>query len=165
MLVFLDEPFPRRRAKEEEESEEAGDDVIEEWLPRLAASENAVVLLAPGLAAAKAKKVGALAEKVYEFEERGAHLPAGRQGFNSALVNALAAGDGAKLWLELARALRAGDAPEQVHGLLHWKARDLMQKGKPGARELSLDLIRLLADARRKGLDLSESLERFALSR
>ncbi|MBI4079935.1 hypothetical protein HY414_01765, partial [Candidatus Kaiserbacteria bacterium] len=81
-----------------------------------------------------------------------------------------------RLWLEIVRALRAGDAPEMLHGLLHWKARDLMDpsagRQKKGsrpwsaaeARKLSLSLIALLQDSRRKNLDLAESLERFALS-
>lgn len=165
LLVLIDDPLPAgrqvsRRGEEEREGP-AGDSLIEEWLPRLAASENAIVILAPGLASAKAKKLAAKAEKAYDFALRARRE---ERGFNSGLVNALAAKDGARLWLELMRALRAGDAPEQLHGLLHWKARDLMQKGRPGSRALSLALIKLLMDCRRKGLDLSESLERFALS-
>jgi hypothetical protein len=85
------------------------------------------------------------------------------------LVNALAEKRRERLWLELTRALRAGDAPEMLHGLLHWKARDLMKKGSrvwshPEARTLSLTLIMLLQESRRTGLELSLALERFALS-
>ena len=70
---------------------------------------------------------------------------------------------------EINRALIAGDAPEMLHGLLHWKARDLMEKGSRAwkseeSRALSLNLISLLQTSRRGGLDLSTSLERFALS-
>src|SRR5262249_8323443 len=91
------------------------------------------------------------------------------RGFNGALVNALAAKDGPLLWKELVKAMREGDAPEMLHGLLHWKARDMMQKGSPrwgkdGARRLSVSLIELLSDARGGDLSLKESLERFALS-
>jgi hypothetical protein len=168
MLVLLDDPFPKHRAKGEgEEGEEApGESLIEGWLPRLAHSENAIVILAPGLAPAKAKKLSAKAEKAYDFTLRTRKE---ERGFNGALINALAARDRTQLWLEVARSLAAGDAPEQLHGLLHWKARDLMQKGsrvwKPAeARRLSLSLIDLLITTRRKGLDLSESLERFALA-
>ncbi|MGH7175163.1 MAG: hypothetical protein ACREGR_02285 [Minisyncoccia bacterium] len=170
LLVLIDDPFPKRRAKEEEESEDGEEEsasLLEESLERLAKSENVIVLLAPNLVFSKLKKIGAKAAKTYQFDERTrSETP---RGFNSALVNALAARDGAKLWLEVERSLRAGDAPEQLHGLLHWKARDLMQKGgrvwsEKESRELSLELIELLMAARRKGLDLSESLERFALS-
>ena len=91
------------------------------------------------------------------------------RGFNGALVNALAAKDGEALWEEITRASRAGDAPEMLHGLLHWKARDLMEKGSrtwspSEARALSLGLIELLSDARSESLDLSVALERWALS-
>ncbi len=56
-----------------------------------------------------------------------------------------------------------------ARGVKAMKARDLMQKGggawKPEeARALSLSLIALLVNTRREGLDLSQELERFALS-
>ncbi|KKW43910.1 MAG: hypothetical protein UY97_C0001G0065 [Parcubacteria group bacterium GW2011_GWB1_57_6] len=171
LLVLIDDPFPRARADAGEESEDSADDaddLLEERLDMLAASDNAIVLLAPKLPVAKAKKIAAKAKVEYTYD-----LPAQagkpERGFNSGLVNALAARSREKLWLEVVRALRAGDAPEMLHGLLHWKARDLMEKGgrawTPGeTRALSLALIELLQNSRRKGLDLSASLERFALS-
>lgn len=167
-LTLMDDPFPPAAKKNEEEEgdEEAGESLLEEKLDLLAASDNVIVLLAPKLPAAKAKKIAAKAAKSYQFD-----APASRtaRGFNSALVNALAARDQGALWLEIERALAAGDAPEMLHGLLHWKARDLMEKGgrawKPKeARTLSLELIRLLQESRRTGRDLAELLETFALS-
>ena len=154
-LVLLDDPFSEK---------EAGDAVLEQ-LPALAESENLIALLAPKLLAARAKKIAAVAAQTYTLDR--AEKPA--RGFNGALVNALAAKDGDVLWKEIQKAYRAGDAPEAVHGLLSWKARDLMQKGagkwgKDGARALSRDLIELLSDARSGDLPLAESLERFALS-
>jgi hypothetical protein len=138
-----------------------GTELIEDHLDLLVKSENAIVILAPKLLAAKAKKIVAKATKAYQFELRG-KLP--HRGFNTNLVNALASKNKERLWLEVVRVLRAGDAPEMAHGLLHWKARDLLAKGRPGARKLSLDLITLLQNSRRTGINLSESLERFALS-
>ena len=131
----------------------------------LAGSDNAILILAPGLPPAKAKKIAAKAAKAYAFDAPSAL----ERGFNAALVNALGARSREKLWLEVVRALRQGDAPEMLHGLLHWKARDLMQRGnrawRPSdARALSLSLITLLADSRRTGLDVAQSLERFALA-
>jgi hypothetical protein len=84
-------------------------------------------------------------------------------------VNALAARSRDKLWLEINRALYAGDAPEMLHGLLHWKARDLMSNGSRAwtpkeSRQLSLSLIELLQNSRRGGLDLDLALEKLALS-
>ncbi len=169
LLVLIDDPFPAARAaNDEEESGETGTaSVLEEHLDALAASDNAIVILAPKLPAAKAKKIAAKAKMEYKYDK-----PASREverGFNSNLVNALSARSRDKLWLEINRALSAGDAPEMLHGLLHWKARDLMEKGGRAwepqeARSLSLALIELLQNSRRGGLDLGLSLERFALS-
>jgi len=171
MLVLLDDPFPAARKSDEDESGEESDSssLVEDSIDLLAKSENAVVILAPKLLAVKAKKLEAKAAKTYKFKFDAPTRGEAARGFNSGLVNALAERNALKLWLELERSLIAGDAPEQLHGLLHWKARDLMQKGSrtwsdADSRKLSLDLITLLTDSRRRGLDLSESLERFALS-
>jgi hypothetical protein len=154
-LVLVDDPFADERA--------AG--AVLGLLDALASSENPVAILAPKPVAAHAKRLAAVAAKTFTEDAK----PARARGFNSALVNALAAKNGAALWLELQKAMRLGDAPEALHGLLHWKARDMMQKGSPawgkdGARALSLSLIELLRDARSGDLPLGESLERFALS-
>ncbi len=157
-LILLDDPFSQSETSE----------TVLELLEELAASQNPVAILAPKLLAARVKKVEAKAEKVFKIDVDSARLPAGRQGFNSALVNALANKDSAGLWKELHKAYRQGDAPELVHGLLHWKARDMMQKGNPkwgkdGARTLSRELIELVSDSRNGDLALREGLERFVL--
>ena len=172
LLILIDDPFPAARAASEEEEggEENIGNVLEEHIDALAASDNAIIILAPKLNAAKAKKIVAKAKMEYKYDKPASAL--GGRGFNANLVNALAARSREKLWLEVVRALRAGDAPEMLHGLLHWKARDLMDlpAGRQGrwsaadARKLSLSLISLLQSSRRGGLDLSLSLERFALS-
>ncbi len=158
-LTLIDDPY--------QESEEETKAVLDDYIDILAESENVIVILAPKLLAAKAKKIGVKAKLEYKFDKALAREDA--RGFNSNLVNALASRSREKLWLEVTRALHAGDAPEMLHGLLHWKARDLMEKGSrvwtvQESRQLSLALISLLQDARRGGLSLSESLERFALS-
>lgn len=169
-LTLLDDPFPAAKAVDEEEGEgeeEKKGSVVEDYLDLLAGSENVIVILAPKLPAPKAKKLAPKTKMEYKFDKPAAREYA--RGFNSNLVNALASRSREKLWLEIVRALRAGDAPEMLHGLLHWKARDLMEKGSPKwkpqeARKLSMDLIELLQSSRRGGVDLSESLERLALS-
>ncbi len=175
-LTLLDDPYPPARGgsahdgnvdeSEDEENQATATSVLDEYIDMLADSENAIVILAPKLLATKAKKLVAKAKIEYKFD--APVTQEFKRGFNSGLVDALGAKNREKLWLEVVRALRAGDAPTMIHGLLHWKARDLMDKGsrqwKPTeARALSLSLISLLQNSRRKGLDLSESLERFAL--
>ena len=154
-LILLDDPFA---------DESAGETVLS-MLDELKASENPIGILAPKLLAARSKKLEAVAMKVFKEDV----APKKDRGFNSALVNALGSKDGKILWKELAKAERLGDVPEITHGLLHWKARDMMQKGstkwgKDGARALSVSLIELLSDARSGDLPLGPALERFALS-
>ncbi len=156
LLVLIDDPFASKAAEE----------LVLEHLDRLADSSNPIAFLAPDISAALEKKLEKHVQKIFH-EDIKAKQPA--RGFNAGLVNALGARDGKKLWLELMKAERAGDAPEMLHGLLHWKARDLMQKGGRGwsreeARTLSVELIALLGDSRQGTLSLSETLEQFALS-
>ena len=146
LLILIDDPF----------QESDSPDILDEHIDNLAASDNAIVILAPKLAATKAKKIIAKAKVEYKYD--APTTPEDKRGFNANLVNALASRSREKLWLEVNRALRAGDAPEMLHGLLHWKARDLRD------RKLSLDLINLLQSSRRGGIDMSLSLEKFALS-
>ena len=154
-LVLVDSPF---------EDKETADTVLG-LVPELAASPNIVAIVAPKLLAARVKKVEVHAEKVFKFDA----VVKAQRGFNTPLVNALAQKNGEVLWRELVKAYREGDAPEQLHGLLHWKARDLMKRGggvwgAEGARMLSRDLIELLADSRGRDLELPLALERFALT-
>ncbi len=154
-LVLLDDPFS---------TVETADTVLD-LLPELASSENIVAILAPKLPASRVKKIETKAEKVFKVDL----VAKPTRGFNSALVNALAVRDAATLWKEIVKAYRLGDAPEMVHGLLHWKARDMMQKGSRAwtpkqARALSRALIELLSDSRGRDLELGLALERFALS-
>ena len=169
LLILIDDPYQRASAAndDEGEAEEGSTNVFDDHLDALAGSENAIIILAPKLPTSKRKRIAAKTKVIYEYDAPVRDVVA--RGFNANLVNALAACDRARLWLEVNRALRAGAAPEMIHGLLHWKARDLMEKGGakwplPLARKLSLDLISLLQSSRAKGLDLAESLERFALS-
>ena len=154
-LVVLDDPFSKAESAE----------AVLGFLDELAATENIVAIIAPKLLAARVKKVEAKAAKAFKVDAPS--KPS--RGFNTTLVNALAARDSVTLWKEIVKAYRLGDAPEMVHGLLHWKARDLMQKGGRGwtpdeARMLSRTLIELLSDSRGRDIELGPALERFALS-
>lgn len=155
-LVLLDDPFSRSETAE----------LVLAQLSKLKESANVVAILAPKLIPARLKKVEAVAEKVFAVDLKEKKQS---RGFNSALVNALGAKDGQTLWKEIIKAQRQGDVAELIHGLLHWKARDMMEKGSRAwsseeARTLSRELIELVGDARRGTLALGPSLERFALS-
>lgn len=170
MLVLIDDPYAisRKEHADDFEKEKINSNGLDPYLDALASSNNAILILAPNLSLAKAKEIEKRATIAYVFNTESTRSEATR-GFNTNLVNALAQRSREKLWLEIQRALRAGDQPEMVHGLLHWKARDLMQRRDrvwtpAEARALSLNLITLLQESRRGGLDLSLALEKFALA-
>lgn len=154
-LIVLDDPF--------ENSETA--ELVLRKLEELGVSPNPVAIVAPKLIAARAKKIEAAATKTFVCDRTAAP----KRAFNTKLVDALVARNAQSLWKEIVVAIRQGDAPEMVHGLLHWKARQLMAKGardwsKDEARALSRTLIELLSLSRKGDAPLGEQLERFALS-
>ena len=148
-LVLLDDPFSKKESGE----------LVLEHLKELQASPNPIAILAPKLIPARVKKIAQVSEKVFELEGKEKEA----QGFNFGLAHALSSKTEGALWLELQRAYRKGEAPEALHGLLHWKARELMKKGGDEGRTLSVNLIQLLSDSRAGGLPLKEELEKFAL--
>ena len=148
-LVLLDDPFSKKESGE----------LVLEYLKELEASPNPIAILAPKLISARVKKIAQVSEKVFELEGKEKEA----QGFNFALTHALSSKTEGALWLELQRAYRRGEAPEALHGLLHWKARELMKKGNMEGRALSTNLILLMSDARKGTRSLGESLELFSL--
>jgi len=86
-----------------------------------------------------------------------------------ALGNALRSSDKKALWIGYHRELQKGAAPEAIHGVLFWAAKELYLSAKnASARERGAFLIAQLAElpheARRRGFDLEYALENFALS-
>lgn len=109
------------------------------------------------------KKLEKYAEKVEKFE-----LPKKvRDSSIFATANALKRGDKKTLWVAYVREIEKGSAPEAVHGVLFWAAKDMLIKssGKDDrARKLVAQLAELPHEARRRGEDLEYALERFVLS-
>lgn len=156
ILALLDDPF----------ATVGSTDIVLKSIDTLGSSANPIALLAPNLSMATEKKITPHLTKVFREDLM---LKKESRGFNAGLVNALGARNGKALWKELSIAKREGDAPEMLHGLLHWKARDMMSKGSKKwspeeTRGLSVHLIELLSDSRGGDLPLFESLEKFALS-
>lgn len=155
MLVVLDDPFSNAETSE----------LLFNRLDDLVSSPNPVAIIAPKLALPRVKKLEPVATKVFVFDR----VATPGRGFNSGLADALAARNAPLLWKEIVVAQRTGDPPEMIHGLLHWKARQLMTKGGRGwtkdeARSLSIKLIALLSSSRKGDAPLTEQLEYFALS-
>jgi len=86
------------------------------------------------------------------------------------LANALRRGDKKALWVGYMQEVGKGSAPEMVHGLLFWAAKDMLLKAgsnvatRTRAAELVAELAELPHESRRRGEDLEYALERFALA-
>jgi hypothetical protein len=87
-----------------------------------------------------------------------------------ALVNALRKADKKALWLGFQREIIKGNAPEAIHGVLFWGAKEMLLKSKEGApeniraRKLVAELAELPHEARRNNFPLEYALERFLLT-
>lgn len=161
LLVLLDDPYNIT------ESTTDTREALTARIDALAATNNAIIIIAPKRTGFPPDAISKRARKVYIFNTKKDEQK--HRVFNSTLVNALASRNASVLWLEIIRAVRAGDTPEMIHGLLHWKAREIMKKGSrmwtpAQARSLSLTLISVLGNSRRTGSNLSLNIERFALS-
>jgi DNA polymerase III delta subunit len=93
-----------------------------------------------------------------------------KSGFDQfGLTTAFASRDKKTLWLNLLKALRAGEKPEAIAGLLHWKVRNMLEtrSTKYSAADLttiSRQLVCLYHDSHRGAGSLDLLLERFALT-
>lgn len=128
-------------------------------------SAEVFFMLEGALDASTRKQVEKYAEKSERFDAKKAEA----EKTIFALANALQRGDKRGLWLGLMREFGKGSAPEAVHGLLFWGAKQglLRARGEEEAarmRRLVAALAELPHRSRRKGEELSYALERFALS-
>ena len=134
-------------------------------LPYIAKSSDQFFLLEGALDASTRKMLEKYAEKSERFdlvkkEERSTIF---------SLANALRGGDKKALWIGYHRELQKGSAPEAIHGVLFWAAKEMFfsaREGKERARAATLvsSLAGLPHEARRTGFDLEYALERFTLS-
>ncbi len=140
--------------------------VLLEELAALKSSTDHFFILEEKPDAATRKSVEKYAEdsQKFEAEKKGA---ASNSIF--ALANALRAGNKKALWVGYQRELLNDAAPEAIHGLLFWAAKDMMLKSrteseKVRAKALIARLAELPHEARRQGEGLEYALERFVLS-
>lgn len=135
--------------------------LVLESLAAVAAAPDTFVLIEAALDAATRKQIEKHAEKSERFDT----TKATEDKTVFALANALQRGDKKALWVGLMREHAKGSAPEAVHGLLFWGAKQLcLREDSPRARSLVSRLALLPHQARRSGEDLGYALERFALA-
>ncbi len=130
-------------------------------LPSLRSAEEKVFLIESGLDAETRKRVEKYAEETVRADV--SKVPKDNSVF--ALANALQAGKKKELWVAYQKELHKGSAPEAIHGLLFWAAKQsLLRSDTPRARALVAALSELPHEARRRGEELEYALERFVLS-
>ncbi len=108
-------------------------------------------------------------EKYVEKSERYDAAGKKRDGSVFGMANSLVRRDKRALWVQYQGELAKGTAPEAIHGVLFWGAKNMFLSAKTdpersrGARLLG-SLAELPHESRRRGEELEYALERFVLS-
>ena len=140
-------------------------DAVREKLQLLVESETPVYVIEGALDAATKKLLEKAGGEHYLHDAPKAASE--RPDFS--LAHAFGSKKRAEAWVAYQRALLKGDAPEMIHGMLFWKAKQMAggtrERSAPEARQLLSDLAVLPADARQEGVELEYALERFILER
>ena len=139
--------------------------VLLDSLARMRDSEEAFFILEEKPDAATRKQI----EKYAEASERYDKPSEKKGGDIFAIANALRRADKKALWVNYQRQLADNAAPESIHGVLFWAAKDMFMKSgsteqQNRAKNLIAQLAELPHEARRRGEELEYALERFVLS-
>lgn len=117
-------------------------------------------------------KIDAATKRLFQPYLRSQHdLPkkSERSSQIFAIGDAIKKRDRKAAWIAYHQALLDGSAPEAIHGLIFWAAKDMFLKARSEtdrsrAHTLLRSLVALPHEARRKGEDLQFTLEQFILS-
>ena len=139
--------------------------VLLDSLAHMRDSEEVFFILEEKPDAATRKQI----EKYAETSERYDKPSEKKGGDIFAIANALRRADKKALWVNYQRQLADNAAPEAIHGVLFWAAKDMFMKSgsteqKNRAKNLITQLAELPHEARRRGEELEYALERFVLS-
>lgn len=135
--------------------------LLESRLPDLSKQKELFFMLEGALDATTRKRI----EKYATESERFDVKKVAKQETIFSLANALQGGKKKDLWVGYQRELQSGKAPEAIHGVLFWAAKQyLLRSGSARAKMLLADLAALPHEARRRGEELEYALERFVLS-
>lgn len=129
----------------------------------LAGSDDTFLVYEEKIDAATRKKIEKYAEKTEKFEAPKTV----KRGDVFVLASALGQGDKKALWVGYQRALARKEAPEAIHGVLFWGAKQMALSGQgekaERGRRFVAELAELPHEARRKGFDLEYALEKYIL--
>lgn len=130
-------------------------------IPALSKAKEAYFMLEGALDAATRKGIEKYATKFERFDSKAAK----KNETIFLLANALQAGKKKDLWVGYQRELAAGKAPEAIHGVLFWAAKQaFLRNDSPRSRTLVATLAELPHEARRRGTELEYALEQFVLT-
>ena len=140
--------------------------LLEGALPDLEESPEQFYILEEKPDAAARRTLEKHAEKVERFD---AVKVKKESGSVFALASAQKRGDRKALWIGLMRELSADNAPEAIHGVLFWGAKQAFLSAhardeRERAAKLVAELAELPHEARRRGIELEYALERFVLT-
>ena len=133
-------------------------------LPRIRDSEETFFILEEKPDAATRKQIEKYAERSERYDK-----PAEKKGGDIfAIAGALRRADKKALWVNYQRQLAGDAAPEAIHGVLFWAAKDMFQKARTDAERsrataLLEELAELPHESRRRGVELEYALEMFVL--
>src|SRR3989344_7683409 len=137
--------------------------IVLEALPHMRESEEPFFVLEGRLDAETRKKLEKHAETAERFDAKKEK----EGGEIFALAHALKRGDKKALWVGYQRALARDEAPEAIHGVLFWGAKDMFLKSRGAEHERAGQLVAELAElpheARRSGFELKYALEHYLL--
>ncbi len=134
-------------------------------LPALASSPDRFFMLEEKPDAELKKKLQKYAEKIEVFDAvKKKEYPSVFK-----LADYLKKGDKKNMWVAYQRELASGNAPEAIHGVLFWGAKQYVLAARSAkdiarGRNLVASLAELPHESRRRGEELEYALERFILS-
>ena len=127
-------------------------------------SEETFFILEEKPDAATRKQIEKYAERSERYDKPGGK----KSGDIFAIAGALRRADRKALWVNYQRQLAGDAAPEAIHGVLFWAAKDIFLKARTDAEKsrataLLEDLAELPHESRRRGVELEYTLELFVL--
>lgn len=155
-IIFMDRTLENKDIRE----------IVIDKIDAITESPNIFIFFEGKLTKEVLKKLEKRAEKITEYELEEAK-PKESGGFFF-LANALGSKDKKSLWLGLREAFDQDAAPEELHGILFWKAKMLAQSPnaywkKAETNALLSKLVHMYHKAHRGQVDFEKELEKMAL--
>jgi DNA polymerase III delta subunit len=147
-IVFVDRATENKEAKER----------LADYIPAMQESPNIFIVYEGKLLTELKKAIEKHAEKIVTTDLKEKPQQFGDDGFNIfALADAVSKKQTLRAWSLYRKAVESGAEPEQVIGMLFWKAKTV------GAVKLAKDLITLYHDGHRGSRDMELGIEELIL--